>query len=117
VFGTQDTCRFVLGFTLCGSIMRLWEFDRLGGVGSQLFKVNKDGQMFVSAVLGCCNYPCAGPAPLGIAVMVTIGITGVTQLRCASIEATQLGMGIGSAPKGARIQEPAQERWRVAIDL
>jgi len=32
--------------------MRLWEFDRLGGVGSQPFEVNKDGQMFVSAVLG-----------------------------------------------------------------
>ena len=26
VFRTQDR-RFVLGFTLCGSIMRLWQFD------------------------------------------------------------------------------------------
>ena len=78
-------------------------------------------------VCGCCNYPCAGPAPLGIAVAVAIGIAvavaigiavavaigiaGVTQLRCASVEATQLGMGIGSAPEGARTQEPALERW------
>ena len=52
VFGAQDTRRFVLGFTLCGSIMRLWEFDRLGGVGSQPLEINRDGQMFVSAVLG-----------------------------------------------------------------
>jgi hypothetical protein len=59
----------------------------------------------------CCNYPCAGPAPLGIAVAVAIGIAGATQLRCASVEATQLGMGIGSAPEGARTQEPALERW------
>ena len=50
----------------------------------------------------CCNYPCAGPAPLGIAVAVAIGIAGATQLECASVEATQLGMGMGSAPKGAR---------------
>ena len=28
VFAAQDTRRFVLGFTLRGSIMRLWEFDR-----------------------------------------------------------------------------------------
>jgi Fungal protein kinase len=32
--------------------MRLWEFDRLGVVGSTLFDVNKDGQMLVSAILG-----------------------------------------------------------------
>lgn len=52
VFGAQDTRRFVLGFTLCGSKMRLWEFDRLGRVASESFDVNKDGRMFVSAVLG-----------------------------------------------------------------
>jgi Fungal protein kinase len=52
VFSGQDTRRFVLGFTLCGSLMRLWVFDRLGGVASQPFDINKDGQMFVSAILG-----------------------------------------------------------------
>ncbi|KAJ9641091.1 hypothetical protein H2199_005759 [Coniosporium tulheliwenetii] len=52
VFGAQDTRRYVLGFTLCGSKMRLWEFDRLGGVASGSFDVNRDGQMFVSAILG-----------------------------------------------------------------
>ena len=31
VLAAQDTRRFVLGFTLCGSLMRIWEFDRLGG--------------------------------------------------------------------------------------
>ncbi|OCL08995.1 hypothetical protein AOQ84DRAFT_363643 [Glonium stellatum] len=48
----QDTRRFVMGFTLCGSTMRLWEFDRLGGVASKSFDVNKDGQMLVSVILG-----------------------------------------------------------------
>ncbi|KAF2193607.1 hypothetical protein K469DRAFT_239099 [Zopfia rhizophila CBS 207.26] len=52
IFSAQDTRRFVLGFTLCGSVMRLWEFDRLGVIGSTPFDVNKDGQMFVSAILG-----------------------------------------------------------------
>ncbi len=45
-------CRFVLGFTLCGSLMRIWEFDRLGGIASEQFDINKDGLLFVSTVLG-----------------------------------------------------------------
>lgn len=52
VFGAQDTRRFVLGFTLCGSFMRIWEFDRLGGVSSESFDIHKNGQMLVSAILG-----------------------------------------------------------------
>ena len=52
VLTVQDTRRFVLGFTLCGSIMRLWEFDRLGGIASSAFDINKDGLQFVLAVLG-----------------------------------------------------------------
>lgn len=53
VFAAQDTRRFVLGFTLCGSIMRLWEFDRLGCVGSTSFNIHTDGHKFVSVILGC----------------------------------------------------------------
>ncbi|KAI0912631.1 hypothetical protein F4823DRAFT_580547 [Ustulina deusta] len=52
VFTAQPTRRFVLAFTLCGSWMRLWEFDRLGGIASERFNINKDGQRFVSTVLG-----------------------------------------------------------------
>jgi hypothetical protein len=52
VFFAQDTRRFVLGFTFCGSIMRLWEFDRLGGIASSPFDINQDGLQFVSVVLG-----------------------------------------------------------------
>jgi len=52
VLAAQDSRRFVLGFTLCGSLMRLWEFDRLGGIASEQFDINEDGLHFVSAVLG-----------------------------------------------------------------
>jgi hypothetical protein len=52
VLAAQDSRRFVLGFTLCGSLMRLWTFDRLGGIASEQFDINKDGLRFVFAVLG-----------------------------------------------------------------
>ena len=52
VLAAQDSRRFVLGFMLCGSLMRLWEFDRVGGITSERFDINKDGLQFVSAVLG-----------------------------------------------------------------
>lgn len=52
VLAAQDSRRFVLGFTLCGSLMRLWEFDRLGGIASAQFDINQEGLQFVSAVLG-----------------------------------------------------------------
>ncbi|KAI9766362.1 MAG: hypothetical protein M1840_006626 [Geoglossum simile] len=52
VLTAQDTHQFVLGFTLCESIMRLWEFDRLGGIASPPFDINKEGLQFVSAILG-----------------------------------------------------------------
>jgi hypothetical protein len=32
--------------------MRLWEFDRLGGIASSPFDINKEGLQFVSTVLG-----------------------------------------------------------------
>jgi hypothetical protein len=32
--------------------MRLWEFDRLGGIASSSFDINEEGLQFVSAVLG-----------------------------------------------------------------
>jgi len=32
--------------------MRLWEFDRLGGIASARFDINQDGLRFVSTILG-----------------------------------------------------------------
>lgn len=51
VFRTQDR-RFVLGFSLCGPIMRLWQFDRSGSSGSLSFDINQDGFMFTRVMLG-----------------------------------------------------------------
>ncbi|KAL4403495.1 hypothetical protein CABS03_15146 [Colletotrichum abscissum] len=48
VLAAQDTRRFVMGFTLCGSLMRVWAFDRLGALASEQFDINKDGLQFVS---------------------------------------------------------------------
>ncbi|EJT68062.1 hypothetical protein GGTG_14359 [Gaeumannomyces tritici R3-111a-1] len=52
VLAAQDTRRFVLGFTLCGPLMRLWEFDRLGGIASEKFNINENGLEFVTTILG-----------------------------------------------------------------
>ena len=51
VFRAQDR-RFVLGFTLCGSMIRLWQFDRSGSSGSSSFDINEDGSRFVHVMLG-----------------------------------------------------------------
>ncbi|PVH67806.1 hypothetical protein DL98DRAFT_555026 [Cadophora sp. DSE1049] len=51
VLAAQDTRRFVLGFTICGSLMRIWEFDRLGGIASKQFDISEDGLQFVSTIL------------------------------------------------------------------
>ncbi|KAL2888932.1 kinase-like domain [Ceratocystis lukuohia] len=52
VLAAQDTRRFVLGFTICGSHMRVWAFDRLGGIASEQFDLNEDGLRFVYTILG-----------------------------------------------------------------
>ncbi|KGM91569.1 uncharacterized protein PADG_12344 [Paracoccidioides brasiliensis Pb18] len=52
VLAAQDARRFVLGFTLCGPFLRLWNFDRLGGIASEEFNINQDGLQFVSVILG-----------------------------------------------------------------
>ncbi|KAH7016211.1 uncharacterized protein B0I36DRAFT_377834 [Microdochium trichocladiopsis] len=52
VLSAQDTRRFVLGFTICGSLMRVWHFDRLGGIASKSFDIHEDGERFVLVILG-----------------------------------------------------------------
>lgn len=32
--------------------MRIWVFDRLGGIASEQFDINRDGLQFVSIILG-----------------------------------------------------------------
>ncbi|POW14547.1 hypothetical protein PSHT_07357 [Puccinia striiformis] len=44
VFSKQPTRSFVLGLTLCGTSIQLWQFDRSGAIGSELIdvKANKE---------------------------------------------------------------------------
>ncbi|KAG6132527.1 hypothetical protein E4U38_003307 [Claviceps purpurea] len=48
----QGTRRFVLGFTLCGSFMRVWLFDRLGGIASEQININTEPLQFIKVILG-----------------------------------------------------------------
>lgn len=52
VLSAQDNPRYVLGFTLCGPLMRIWEFDRLGGIASERFDIHEDALQFVSTIIG-----------------------------------------------------------------
>ncbi|OAV88480.1 hypothetical protein, variant [Puccinia triticina 1-1 BBBD Race 1] len=39
VFRAQPTRSYVLGFTMCGTLVRLWQFDRSGAIGSQSLNI------------------------------------------------------------------------------
>ncbi|KAF8846692.1 hypothetical protein BDZ45DRAFT_719281 [Acephala macrosclerotiorum] len=52
VFGSQLDQRFVSGFTICGSVMRLWLFDRSGPYGSEKFDIHKELERFIKVIAG-----------------------------------------------------------------
>ncbi|OAV88624.1 hypothetical protein PTTG_11737 [Puccinia triticina 1-1 BBBD Race 1] len=39
VFIAQPTQSYAIGFTMCGTFMRLWQFDRSGAIGSESFNI------------------------------------------------------------------------------
>ena len=49
--------------------MRLWSFDRLGGIASKQFDINEDSLQFVSVVLG---FLCISKEQLGFDLTITI---------------------------------------------
>ncbi|KAI9808663.1 MAG: hypothetical protein M1825_003814 [Sarcosagium campestre] len=51
IFRHQDSRRFILGVTLCGSTMRLWEFDRLGATTSKPFDIHTNAFSFIEILL------------------------------------------------------------------
>jgi hypothetical protein len=63
VFGSQPERRFVPGFTICGSIMRLWVFDRSGPYNSEKFDIHKEPERFVKVLTG---YAMMSNAELGL---------------------------------------------------
>ena len=52
VFGSQPERRFVPSFTICGSLMRLWVFDRSGPYNSEKFDIHKEPERFVKVLVG-----------------------------------------------------------------
>ncbi|OJD24048.1 hypothetical protein ACJ73_04598, partial [Blastomyces percursus] len=79
VLAAQDSRRFVLGFTLCGPFLRLWEFDRLGGIASESLDINTDGFQFITIILG---FLLMSPEQLGFdPTIITIG-----DKRCIEVE-------------------------------
>ncbi|KAH9204398.1 hypothetical protein DL95DRAFT_529276 [Leptodontidium sp. 2 PMI_412] len=63
VFGSQPERRFVPGFTICGSMMRLWIFDRSGPYNSEKFDIHKEPERFVKVLAG---YAMMSDAELGL---------------------------------------------------
>jgi Fungal protein kinase len=63
VFGSQPDRRFVPGFTICGSLMRLWVFDRSGPYSSEKFDIHKEPERFVKVIAG---YALMSDAELGL---------------------------------------------------
>ncbi|APA16230.1 hypothetical protein sscle_16g110000 [Sclerotinia sclerotiorum 1980 UF-70] len=67
VFGSQPERRFVPGFTICGSMMRLWVFDRSGLYNSEKFDAHKEPERFIRVIAG---YALMTDAELGLNTFV-----------------------------------------------
>ncbi|KAF7858906.1 hypothetical protein EAF04_008947 [Stromatinia cepivora] len=67
VFGSQPGRRFVPGFTICGSLMRLWMFDRSGSYSSEKFDIHKEPEKFVRVISG---YALMSDSELGLNIFV-----------------------------------------------
>ncbi|TGO43961.1 hypothetical protein BCON_0689g00010 [Botryotinia convoluta] len=67
VFGSQPERRFVPGFTICGSMMRLWVFDRSGSYNSEKFDIHKEPERFIRVIAG---YALMTDAELGLNTFV-----------------------------------------------
>jgi hypothetical protein len=63
VFGSQPDRRFVPGFTICGSVMRLWMFDRSGPYSSEKFNIHEEPERFIKVIAG---YALMTDAELGL---------------------------------------------------
>ncbi|KJK73846.1 hypothetical protein H634G_10877 [Metarhizium anisopliae BRIP 53293] len=106
VLKAQDALRFVLGFTLCGSIMRVWQFDRLGGIASDKFDINsEDGALqFVTAVLG---FLCMDEENLGFDPTI---ITSHARARAKGESASRAISG--SARYNPRVPLVIKDSWQ-----
>ncbi|KAH8598594.1 hypothetical protein B0O99DRAFT_700179 [Bisporella sp. PMI_857] len=73
VFGSQPDRRFVPGFTICGSLMRLWVFDRSGLYNSERFDIHIEPERFIGVIAG---YALMADAELGLNTFIKRNGTG-----------------------------------------
>ncbi|RUS35244.1 hypothetical protein BC938DRAFT_473790 [Jimgerdemannia flammicorona] len=52
IFGAQDIRESVIGIILCGNSMRVWQFDRAGGIGSTSINPNQHPKTFIRIIAG-----------------------------------------------------------------
>jgi Fungal protein kinase len=69
VFATQPTRRFVHGFTLLGTTMELWVFDRSGPYSSGEFDIHKETEQFIRAIAG---YAMMNDEELGLDTLTSL---------------------------------------------
>ncbi|KAA8912538.1 hypothetical protein FN846DRAFT_773185 [Sphaerosporella brunnea] len=62
VFGAQPGRRWLHAFTLCGSNIRAWLFDRSGAIGSELVNMNAQPLVFLRII---CGYAMMDAAETG----------------------------------------------------
>ncbi|KAA8894390.1 hypothetical protein FN846DRAFT_922999 [Sphaerosporella brunnea] len=62
VFGAQPNRRWVPAFTLCGSDLRVWRFDRAGACGSTLLDIHQHPEQFLATITA---YATMGAADVG----------------------------------------------------
>jgi len=74
VFGSQPDRRFVPGFTICGSLMRLWMFDRSGAYNSEKFDIHKEPEQFAKVIAGRDRWLSEGGGVLRVILDVPVQI-------------------------------------------
>jgi len=89
VFATQPTRRFVHGFTLLGTTMELWIFDRSGPYSSGLFDIHEEPEKFIRAIAG---YMMMNDKELGLDTFIErrMGIRSITISEDATGEEKRL---------------------------
>jgi hypothetical protein len=70
VFRSQLDRRFVPGFTICRSVMRLWVFNRSGPYSSEKFDIYKELERFVRVIT---SYALMTNAELGLNTFIRRG--------------------------------------------
>lgn len=106
VFQKQHNRRFVHAFNLCGDQMQCWVFHRGGGFASESFSVNKNPELFVSAVVG---YALMSPTELGYDPTLTVGTTGlhatIPPSQCIELKPSAFFSASGMAARGTTCWE------------